>query len=140
MAEAWQGIVQAFMPETDAPKEVAAEMARKVAAVGLVDLLKQILPFIGAWLQEFAAMTDAEEEEMLERLKVLVGLLGDVASVVGKPAMGQLGFKLSSPQLRAVIDLEDKLEIASWGSELVDSDGARKKTLASWARDNLPLK
>lgn len=62
----------------------------------------------------------------------------DIASLYGKSNMAGLGFRSGDPQLKEVLDLEDKLEKESWDGDNHDADGVKKKTVAAWARDNLP--
>ena len=141
VAEAWQGIVQAFLPIPDADAAEKKAMHQQ-AEEHVFKYLPHILPFVANWMQAFysehvAPDAEIEDDETLARLKVVVGLLGDIGCLWGKANMQSQGFRANEPALRVVLDLADKLEKESWGSDTRDADGARRTTLAAWARENM---
>ena len=142
VAEAWQGIVQAFLPTPDVGDAEKKSM-RQQAEEHVFKYLPHILPFVAAWMQETfrehaAEGEEVEDDETLDRLKIFVGLLGDIGCLWGKANMQSQGFRSTEPALRAVLDLEDKLEKQSWGGNIREVDGSKRTTLAAWARENLP--
>ena len=134
--------MQAFLPMPDATEAVKAA-TRAAAAEHLVKYLPHILPFVSAWMSAHHAAavapdSEVEEEATLAALKVLVGLVGDIGNVWGKANLGSVGFRSSDPALKAILDLEDRLERESWAGDRHEADGSKKTTIASWARDNMP--
>ena len=147
VAEAWQGIVQAFLPMPDAAPAERRAMAAQ-AEEHVFKYLPHMLPLLGSWMRDVTASRlapgadfdddDDENEEVLETLKIFVGLVGDIGALWGKASMQSAGFRAGDPTLKAILDLEEKLEKDSWDGDTRDADGNKRTTVASWARENLP--
>lgn len=71
VAEAWQGMFQAFIPEEGVTAAGKAAMKEQSAVLG--PYIPEVCALVKKWLQEAAA--EGVEHE-LDILKVLVGLLG----------------------------------------------------------------
>jgi hypothetical protein len=71
VAEAWQGMFQAFIPEEGVTAAGKAAMKEQSAVLG--PYIPEVFGLVKTWLQEAAA--EGVDHE-LDILKVLVGLLG----------------------------------------------------------------